>query len=263
MVKQLSIVSVGAGNVATHIVPALEAAGVGKVRQVFSRTENSAERLAALLENASPVTHPAEIMPDADIYLISLADNAFDAVVRELPRNNALWLHTSGSLPLEALSTLSQRTGVFYPLQTFSRDVPVDLREVPLFIEGSDPKTESEIAGIGDRIFRTIHHADSDLRRRMHVAAVFACNFTNHLWTLADDLLRRDDLSLEVLHPLLKETLRKALTTAGSPSAHQTGPAVREDYDVMNAHADSLPSELAAIYRSLSQSIISRKNSAR
>lgn len=252
------IVAIGAGNVASHLIPALESAGIGEVTQVYSRTMRSARALASRLWSAVPVDNPDEIAKDADIYIVSVADHAAAELLSRLTPNNALWLHTSGSLPLESLAHLSKKTGVFYPLQTFSRQVPLDMSRVPLFIEGSTPGVEAQIRDMGQRVFSKVYHADSTLRRKMHVAAVFACNFTNHLWTIADDLLRREGLDLSVLHPLLDETLRKAVTSPDGPAAGQTGPAVRDDRAVMQAHQSMLPPELADIYSMLSESIHKR-----
>lgn len=254
------IVSIGAGNVATHLIPALEGAGIGEVIQVYSRTMRSASALASRLWRAVPVNDPAAITDDADIYMVSLADNAVPEILAGIKPNNALWLHTSGSLPIETLAGISKKCGVFYPLQTFSRHAVVDMSKVPVFIEGSTPGVEARIREMAEGISTRVLHADSDLRRKMHVAAVFACNFTNYLWTVADDLLRRDGLDLSVLYPLLEETLRKAETSAGGPASGQTGPAVRGDRKVMEAHAAMLPENLAEIYRLLSHSISIRHN---
>ena len=252
------IVSLGAGNVATHLTAALEGAGVGEVVQVYSHTEASARALASRLWEAEPVTDLGRVVPDADIYLVSLADHAAADVLARLRPNNALWLHTSGSLPLDILRPMSRKCGVFYPLQTFSKAVKPDMAKIPLFIEGSTPGVEAEIREMGEKVFSRVVRADSELRRRMHVAAVFACNFTNYLWAVADDLLRAEGLDLSVLHPLLEETLRKAETLPGGPAAGQTGPAVRGDVRVMDAHASSLSPELADIYRRLSGAIYDR-----
>ncbi len=256
--QPLSIVFIGAGNVATHLAQAFEKSDVGNVVQVFSRSIDSAKELAHKLHAAEFVNDPSEIVHDADVYVVSLVDHAVDNVIKEIPRNNALWLHTSGSLPIEALTGKSDRTGVFYPLQTFSKQVPVDMTEVPIFIEGCNPGITDEIRHMAEKMSEKVYYADGDLRRRMHVAAVFACNFSNHMFTIADDLLRRDGLTLEVLHPLLRETVRKAID--GCPADGQTGPAVRGDKAVMEKHQSMLTRELADIYSIISKSIYSRHN---
>lgn len=253
------IVAIGAGNVATHLLPALEGAGVGEVVQVWSRTAESARALASRLWEAEPVTDLKDVIPDADIYIVSLVDDAVPGVLGQLPHNDALWLHTSGSLPIEVLSAMSRRTGVFYPLQTFSRSTPVDMSQVPVFVEGSTPGIEARIMDMARQVTERVYSADSPLRKRMHIAAVFACNFTNHLWAIADDLLRADGLDLpSVLGPLLQETLRKALASPAGPAAGQTGPAVRGDEQVMSAHKAALTPELAEVYDLLSRSIQKR-----
>lgn len=251
------VVFIGAGNVATHLAPAFEAAGVGEVIQVYSRTLRSASALASKLWEAEATDSMDDIRQDADIYVVSLADHAAAGVISSLKPNRALWLHTSGSLPIDVLDPLSRKTGVFYPLQTFSKRAQLDISEVPLFIEGSTPGVEAQIREIGEKIFANVRHADSDLRRKMHVAAVFACNFTNHLWTIADDLLRQEGLTLEVLHPLMKETMRKAIASE-SPADGQTGPAVRGDRAVMDKHMSMLDSDMGQIYSLLSESIEKR-----
>lgn len=251
-----SIVFIGAGNVASHLAPALERSGAGRVVQVYSRSLSSARALASKLKDASVTDEVADIIPDADIYIVSLVDHAVVDVLSRLPRNNALWLHTSGSLPMSVLDGMSDNIGVFYPLQTFSKGVEVDMSEVPLFIEGNTPEVAGRIRLMAEKVTPKVHYADGDLRKRMHIAAVFACNFTNYMFTVADDLLGRDGLSLEVLHPLLKETVRKALN--GSPAQGQTGPAVRGDREVMEAHESMLDPELAEMYRMISGAIYNR-----
>ena len=238
---------------ATHLAPALDSIEGFRVVQVDSRTPERAETLASELREATAVTDPNEVLPTADIYIVSLVDDAVGSLSGLLPSNEALWLHTSGSLPKEILASRSDRYGVLYPLQTFSRDVDVNIGEIPFFIEGSSADVEKEIKELAEKVTSRVFHADEEKRRRMHIAAVFACNFANHLWTIADDILHDEGLTLEVLHPLLCETLRKAI--AASPAAGQTGPAVRGDRNVMDRHISLLSPERAEIYRLMSDSI--------
>lgn len=254
----IKIVFLGAGNVASHLAPALERSGVGQVSQVYSRTLDSAASLCAFLRSANPVCDVSQIETDADIYIVSLVDHAVGEALSAVPptRRDPLWLHTSGSLSMEVLAGRSDSFGVFYPLQTFSKDRDVDMSQVPIFIEGNTPEVTERIRTMAETVSGKVYYADGDLRRRMHIAAVFACNFTNYMFTVADDLLRADGLSLEVLHPLLAETVRKAMT--GLPERGQTGPAVRGDMVVVERHASMLPDDLAEIYRLLSESIYKR-----
>lgn len=254
MVKR--IVFIGAGNVAYHLAPAIERSNAGTIVQVYSRTLASAKALSDRLSSATPVNSTSEIIPDADIYIVSLSDDALGGLIPHLPRNNALWLHTSGSLPMEVLSAMSPRYGVYYPLQTFSKSVELDMEEIPVFVEGCSETVSLEIERFASQTFHRVFHADSTLRRKMHIAAVFACNFTNYMWTIAEDLLHKEGLSLDVLKPLLEETLRKAMQS--SPANGQTGPAKRGDRQVMDKHIEMLPPDTAKIYSDLSTAIYNR-----
>ena len=251
----LRIVFIGAGNVASHLAPALEAYGAGEVAQVYSRSLDSAADLAAKLRNASAVNAVPEVITDADVYIVSLVDDAIAPFVAAFPKGgNALWLHTSGSVGMEVLAPLSDRYGVFYPLQTFSRGVEIDVSRVPLFIEGCNETVEAEIRRLGEPVFADVYHADSDTRRMMHISAVFACNFTNHIYALAVKLLQKQDIPADVLLPLIDETAAKIHTMP--PREAQTGPAIRYDENVINKHLAMLGDpDMRSIYRLISQSI--------
>ncbi len=249
-----NVVVLGSGNVATALALAIENARAGEIVGIFSRNIENARALASRLSVARAVDSPEDVTESADIYIVSLADDALAPVLARIKPNGALWLHTSGSLDMSVLSHMSDRYGVFYPLQTFSLNREVDLSKVSLFTEGSTPEVEKEIAEFGKKIFKNIIHADSVTRSRMHVAAVFACNFTNYMWSIAHDLLAKNDISFDVLAPLLHETLSKALTMP--PREGQTGPARRGDLKIIEAHAASLPPREQEIYRLLSKCIM-------
>lgn len=246
---------IGSGNVATHLGQSLAAADGCEIIEVCS--PRHASELASRL-GVRAVGDPSNASRDADLYLISVADDALTDVVSKLPHvPSAIYAHTSGSVAMDVLEGLSAHIGVFYPLQTFSRDVKLDISRVPVFIEGSDEPTAKRLTAIASLISGSVFRADSALRSHLHIAAVFACNFVNHLWAIADGLLARDGLSLEVLHPLLEETLRKA--ECHHPADVQTGPAAREDRRIIEAHAGSLPESLRDIYLMLSESIINSR----
>ncbi|MGB3619399.1 MAG: DUF2520 domain-containing protein, partial [Catalinimonas sp.] len=164
-------------------------------------------------------------------------------------------VHTSGALPLAALGGVAERTGVLYPLQTFSDDRAVDWSEVPLLIEGSEATTTELLTALAARLSEHVHPVRSEQRRQLHLAAVFACNFTNHLLLIADEVMRGVDLDPTLLHPLVRETFEKALTIG--PEAAQTGPARRNDVGTMRWHEASLAArpELLELYRTLSERI--------
>lgn len=245
---------IGAGNVATHLAIALS--GKVAISQIYSRNRCNAELLVSRIGVDIPVTDSiSDVDPSADVYIVSVKDDAVRSLVEQLPENGrALWVHTSGSAPMDVFKCRMTRYGVLYPLQTFSKDVDVDVREVPFFIEGCNPEVESEIATIARLLSPEVKVADSRQRKRIHAAAVFACNFTNHLWAIAGKLLEDGGYGFDVLMPLLRVTLDKAEKV--SPAAGQTGPARRGDCGTMQGHMELLDEDSAGIYRMLSRSIM-------
>ncbi|MCM1295323.1 MAG: F420-dependent NADP oxidoreductase [Muribaculaceae bacterium] len=252
------IVFIGSGNVATHLAPAIEQSGAGEIVQVYSRNIENAQALASKLKFSEAIDDFYNMYEDADIYILSIKDDCIADVINNAKSNEALWLHTSGSVGMEILSSVTKRYGVFYPMQTFSKYTYLDMADVPLFIEGVDSGVEREIRTLAEKVFKTVIHADSELRRKMHIAAVFCCNFTNYMWVIADKLLHKEGLSIEVMKPLIEETIRKAL--ANSPENGQTGPAVRGDIKIMEKHEAMLSEHERMIYRLLSESIFSHFN---
>ena len=191
----------------------------------------------------------------ADLYLVSVKDDAIAKVAAQMRRNDAVWLHTSGGVESSVMAPLTDSYGVFYPLQTFSRGVEVDLSVVPVFIQGSDVRSLDVARRLGESISGKVYEADGPMRAKLHAAAVYACNFTNHLWAIADDILRRETgTDLGVLRPLLEETMRKALTMR--PADGQTGPARRGDRGVIEKHKSLLTQDEAQLYETLSQHIM-------
>lgn len=253
--SQTSIVFVGAGNLATHLACALAKSGFA-ITQVYSRTAQSAQVLADKV-GASWTTHLGELLPDAAIYMVSLKDDVFINLLPEIVagRQHALFLHTAGSIPINIWKDKVERYGVFYPLQTFSKQREVDFSAIPIFLEASDAAVMHTLQQMARLISSRMYEVNSDVRRRLHLAAVFACNFTNHMYTLASDLLKQNELPFEVLLPLIDETAAKVHQLL--PEKAQTGPAVRYDEGVMNKHLELLKDDDAAseIYRLLSKSI--------
>lgn len=245
------IVIIGSGNVASHLAPAL--ARVTDVVQVASRHPGHAAALAGKLPCAAAAGGMDSIVTDADFYIIAVSDDSVAEVASAMPEVKGIVAHTSGSVPVGALSR-HRRRGVFYPLQTFSVGSKVDISEVPFLIEGSDPETAEALKALASKLSPTVVDADSALRSRIHVAAVFACNFPNFMWTCARGLLNNAGLDLDLMRPLLHATLDKAL--AMGPEQAQTGPARRGDTEVIERHIASLPPSLAEIYRMLSNQIV-------
>lgn len=258
----LKIALIGSGGVASSLAPALDALEGVRVVQVMSRTRAHACELASRLARADAITDSSQLVTDADVYILSVSDDSLPRLARTLrPAENAVWLHTSGSVAASALAPLSPHHGVLYPLQTFSKGRQVDMAGVPLFIEGSDAAATETAAALARRISEQVYEADSSTRRLIHIAAVFACNFANHLWATASDILATRGIPFTVLRPLLEETLAKALS--GNPADGQTGPARRGDTRVIAAHREMLSGLPAEVYDLLTRSIIQRYDSLR
>lgn len=263
MKMSFRVTFIGAGNVAWHLSKAFENAGYG-VAEVYSRNLRHARLLAERLYDAHPIDDLNLCDSPARLFLLCIPDDAHEDVLRQLILPKGVMLvHTSGSRSLRDLQELTAihgdvfvRTGVFYPLQTFSRQIPVRMEEVPLCIEAADGDTETTLIRLAQELSRTVYLVSSEERKVLHIAAVFACNFTNHLWAVAHNLLDEHSLDFDLLRPLITETVRKALS-ASHPADVQTGPAIRGDFHLMKEHLSFLRNHegLIRIYQILSQDI--------
>lgn len=259
MTSQPKIVFIGSGNVATHLASALVAAAKGCVARIVSPNYCHA---AALAERVGAVASAdiADIDTDADYVVICTADDAIAQVAAEMPRlTHGLLVHTSGSVDMSVLTPGSDRVAVMYPLQTFSRDVDVNVAEVPFFTEASDDASLRDVDALAAMMSQTIIHADSDRRRVLHVAAVLACNFTSYMLNCAEQVLGSEQLPLRLLKPLVQTTIDKCFDVG--PERAQTGPARRGDTEVVKHHLAMLSDpELREIYRTISQAIMRHFN---
>lgn len=255
----MTITFVGAGNVASHLAPAFAAAG-HIIVSIYSRTLSSAITLATAVGQGSvAVDNIAHILP-ADLYVVSVVDAAIADLVGAWPEScrDGLVVHTSGSTPADALSPISKTYGVLYPLQTFTRDKSLNLQNITCFIEASNEVTSLHIMRLANSIFGKVEHLDFEHRKLIHLAAVFACNFSNHMVALGYEILEQASISPDCLTPLLQETFSKCLTV--HPHHGQTGPARRHDHNIINEHERLLSSNipLQHLYRLISQSIEER-----
>ena len=183
----MKVVVVGSGNVATHLSLAMASLEGIEICQVYSFTEAHAQILAERL-NCDFITDPTQIRKDADVYLFALKDQALEAVIRAVPANEGLWLHTSGSMPMEVFAGYTGRYGVLYPLQTFSKSRHISFKGIPLFIECHREEDKKLLEDLARRLSGKICELSSEKRRSLHLAAVFACNFTNHIYALAEEI---------------------------------------------------------------------------
>lgn len=248
-----SFVSIGAGNVATHLCNGLVNKGY-ILRQVYSRTAKSGQNLAISF-NVQSTTHISDIISDADFYLVAVSDHAIPEILSHLKIRDKLIMHTAGSIGLDVFENGYKKFGILYPLQTFSKNRSLDISNIPFLVEGSDPGTASSIIQIARKLSRNVLLADSGLRKCIHVAAVFASNFTNFMYTSAYELLKEKHLDYDLLFPLMEETLRKA--QSGNPAKFQTGPAIRGDSNIINEHIKLLSHnpDLQKIYTFISDNI--------
>ena len=271
----MKIVLIGAGNLATHLGKALHAAGHDMV-QVFSRTMQSAETLASLLD-AEPLTDIAQVRDDADVYIFSVKDSALVQLVAQLCRHEAdglgedgavnalrkakkgeherVFLHTAGSMPMSVFKGMAQHYGVLYPMQTFSKQREVDFSIIPCFVEANDEFAQKQIEGLAREISGRVYLLSSEDRKYLHLSAVFACNFANHCYAISQELLEEDGIPFDVMLPLINETAAKVHEM--KPKDAQTGPAVRYDENVIDKQSKLLENHphFKKVYDSMSKSI--------
>lgn len=249
--RPLRIAYIGAGNVAWHLAPAL----APNVTTVASRNPEHGADLA-IRAGAEVAGFDTIRSKEHDVIIISVADSAIASVATAIGRldYNPLVLHTSGTIGKEVLEAMSPRTGVLYPLQTFSKEAALDLASVPFFTESACEADLDIIDGIGRLISPRIYHADAQKRRTLHIAGVFTSNFVNVLLESVETVLAPDGYDLDVVRPLLEETTKKAF--AIGPHDAQTGPARRGDTAVTERQFDALPEHLKPAYKALTDLIM-------
>lgn len=253
MIAQLKIVLIGSGNVATQLGTALKKCGCNIV-QVYSQNQKHAAALSRKLKsNCTAVIE--NLVQTADIYIVAVKDDALPSVLAQINFQPKLIVHTSGTTSIAVFKAKFKNYGVFYPLQTFSKSNKINFKEVPFFIEASHQKVYQQIESTARLLSEKVFPSNSEKRKALHVAAVFACNFTNHMYAIANEILRKENIPFEVLLPLIQETANKVKTA--SPKLMQTGPAVRNDKEVIAAHKKYLQDSIdyKKIYTLVSQSI--------
>ena len=250
----MKIVLIGAGNLATHLGKALHAAGHDMI-QVFSRTMQSAETLASLLD-AEPLTDMAQVRDDADVYIFSVKDSALEQLISWLCGDEEkVFLHTAGSMPMSVFQGKALHYGVLYPMQTFSKQREVDFSIIPCFVEANDEFAMKQIEGLAGQISSRVYRLSSEDRKYLHLSAVFACNFANHCYAVSQELLQQHGIPFDVMLPLIDETAAKV--HGMTPKDAQTGPAVRYDENVIGKQMQLLENHpyFQKIYDCMSKSI--------
>jgi len=255
---QKTIIVLGSGNVACSLVPALKEAGY-TILQVFSRSRMSAESLAYRV-GASAVTQPEKVMATADVYLYCLKDDVLSQLHEmSLPFTQGLHIHTSGTISMQIFEQLGcHQFGVLYPFMTFTKSRRIPLGNVPLFIEYNGRMAEITLREMADAISDTVEPLTEERRKALHIAGVFANNFTNALLAIAENTLVEAGLTKQILEPIMQETLAKFMNLGAHDS--QTGPAVRGDMNVIEQHINHLETDRDAqeVYLALTNYIINK-----
>ncbi|MAW21764.1 MAG: NADP oxidoreductase [Flavobacteriales bacterium] len=245
------IILIGSGNVATHLGNSLKKRGFNIV-QVWSKHINNAKILANRLDCES--TSSIKQLKKADLYILAVKDDAINQIISQL--KDITIVHTSGSIDIEVFNHRVSNYGVFYPLQTFNKNVDLDLSKTPICIEANNKKFENKLMNIARELSRNVIQLDSESRRALHIAAVFACNFSNHMYTISEKILSESNLDFRLLLPLINQTVTKLKDH--NPSEIQTGPAKRNDKQLIDSHIIGIKdAKFKELYTLISNSIIS------
>lgn len=256
MSSPITISFIGSGNLAWHLAPALDNMGY-VVKEVYSKNPQHAEALTERLYQAEVKATLDFSTSDSSVFFICVSDDAIADIAREiiLP-DDAIVVHTSGSQPITQLQYVAtNHIGVFYPLQTFTKSKKIEFKSVPIFIE-CYTEAETTLMEIAQAISTEVRKIGSEERKALHLSAVFASNFTNHMLTIAKQIMEKNSLDYNWLKPLIAETINKSLTIG--PDQAQTGPAMRGDLEVLDSHLSFLTEQEheAIIYKAISQHII-------
>ncbi len=242
-----SIVILGTGNVATHMFKAFQNSKATRVIQVYNHRPESLKAFENLVDTTSSISG----LKAADLYLLCLKDDVIEKISEQIQSFEAIVAHTSGSQ-----TVLSKpNSAVFYPLQTFSKNSPLDYSKIPICLEANSEENISILKTIASSISNQVFEIDSTQRQTLHLAAVFVCNFTNHLYKIGEDICQKDQMPFDILKALIQETSEKV--NRESPSQIQTGPAIRKDSSTIKRHLKQLKDKRHKdIYQLLTQSII-------
>ncbi len=244
----------GAGRVAGALCMEMHCSGIN-IRQIVSESGTNGKPLA----DACNASWSSDLIfhDPLDILIVAVPDHKLHSVLNSIKcPDDTLVVHTAGSFGLDLFPDRMKHTGVFYPLQTFSKGRKIIFRDLPFFVEASDQQMTGKLKKLAEKIGSKVYFVDTEHRKMLHLAAIFVCNFTNHMLTAGKEMSSRAGLSFEVLEPLIKETISKAIDNG--PDLSQTGPALRNDQNTIAKHMDllSFSPDLQKIYKDVTQSII-------
>lgn len=243
----MQIVIIGSGNVAYHIAKAFSLKNT-PLTQIFGRNAVELEKISEELK----VPYSTEHLEEADLYIICVSDNSVENVSKMITKKDCLVAHTSGSLPKEVLSG-PYRKSSFYPLQTFSKSKELEYKKIPFFIETENEKDQQLLFDLASQISDNVMESSHEKRKYIHLTAVFACNFVNHLFARAKEVSDSQEIPFDYFLPLIDETVKKIHEI--EPKSAQTGPAVRNDVRVLELHEQLLKDESLKIYKTMNHSI--------
>ncbi len=244
----INIVILGGGNVAYHLTNVLLNNNAVNVVQIYNR---SLEKISCFKNNTS-ITNNLSELKDADIYILAVSDNVISELSSTLNLKNKLVVHTSGSMAMEELKSASNK-GVFYLLQTFSKERKINFSTIPICIEAENEEDLFLLETFAKSISKNCYFINSIQRKSLHVAAVFVNNFVNHLYQIGNEICKKNNVPFEILLPLIQETSNKI--TILSPLKAQTGPAKRNDTKTIEKHKAMLTKNQQEIYTLLTKSI--------
>ncbi len=249
----MKVIIIGAGNLATNLALAFYENNVNVV-QIMSKNISSAKKLAKKIN--CQYTDDLQNIKKADIYFISISDDAIKKVANSIFLKNKFLVHTAGAVNIDILSENTDKYGVFYPLQTFKKEQKVCFSEIPVCIEAVNENLLTNLQFIAEKITKKVYKIDSQKRLKLHIAGVFTNNFINHLMFLANKLIEDDEFSKEILIPLLEKTFSNLKNK--NFYEIQTGPAKRKDIKTINKHLEFIEKnnrKIAEVYRILTESI--------
>lgn len=255
MSKIRTICLIGSGNVAHHLGHGLQKQGIDII-QVFSRNPKNARSLSKKLNTKS--TNSYHRLLKADLYLLAVRDDVIATVAQNIVKAKGpevCMAHTSGTVSSEALGKASSNYGIFYPLQSMKKDTDVNLKKVPFCISASNEHLERRLCELAKKLSKLVYPINDEQRKQLHLAAVIVNNFSNHLYTIAEDICKEKNVPFEILLPLIHETSQRLINH--SPKEVQTGPAIRDDEGTIERHLNMLnkDSDLTQIYKLLTRHI--------
>ncbi len=242
---------IGAGNVALHLAKAIKDQAIYKLQSIAGRSENALIHYKELQTSYCSIDELSE----ANITLIAVSDNGIKEVSAKIPYDTGMFAHTSGSVALEVLSRF-EHYGVFYPLQSFSKEDSISFSEIPICLEVAQEDDKEVLENLAFSLSNKVTQISSAERAQLHLAAVFVNNFANHCFTMGQTLCEKHDLSFDLLKPLISKTVDKAILS--DPALSQTGPAKRNDTQTIASHLDMLEdSNYKDVYTTISKAITS------